>query len=560
MPNTKLDRGFTSTGGKPVNRSFAEKLAAATNEDKQVNPIYVQAISKGLKKENASMDADHPVYSGYTDGLFECSYYGENGDVPFLLQLECKQDVDLNDSEQFAKVMLQVFYYIKQFQVSNVSKPKVIVLGTKINCLTIATDSFYSKYIESQNYPFTDEYGNKISASTAPFSPLNQPLLRRIRDDADLQTKYRVIEVTDKNAVSELCKDIVKLAKDIGLKEDIDVSTLVRAFDFFDMKVLSDKSRKSLGTREKVAAFMQVILNPTLVNETVTVDVLGNRTHSDTYDFNGVSITVDPNKFNSFRNLFYLHTRQLAEAKSLTAVQDQLIEDLDRRRKGDFYTPSIWVDEAHKLMDKNLGPNWRKESIVWDCAWGTGNLTRDYNDFQHLYCSTLYEEDIKTGQKYNPFNAKFQYDFLNDDVSLFQIAEDTLWSPFIGTRFYKSDLIKDKVNFKDIADIYAQAVEAGVTTEEKCQQAMQKAVELLHQSKLHLMGRSSTASKSLIDELLESSQAGENGRPLVFFINPPYATTGNIDMKGNKDGGLADTCVNDLMQDAGSCRQHKRHS
>lgn len=555
MPNTKLDRGFTSTGGKPVNRSFAEKLAAATNEDKQVNPIYVQAISKGLKKENASMDADHPVYSGYTDGLFECSYYGENGDVPFLLQLECKQDVDLNDSEQFAKVMLQVFYYIKQFDRAKERLPKVIVLGTKINCLTIATESFFDNYIKGQSYPETDERGSKISASTAPFNPLYQPLLRRIRDDADLQTKFRVIEVTDKNAVSELCKDIVKLAKDIGLKEDIDVSTLVRAFDFFDMKVLSDKSRKSLGTREKVAAFMQVILNPNLVNATVTVDVLGNKTYSDTYDFNGVRITVDPNKFNSFQNLFYLNRRQLAEAKSLTAIQDRLIEDLDRRRKGDFYTPSIWVDEAHKLMDKNLGPNWRKESIVWDCAWGTGNLTRDKNDFQHLYCSTLYEEDIKTGSLYNPFMAKFQYDFLNDDVNLFQIVLDTLWSPFTGTRFYGSSLIKDKMNFRDVSDIYAQAVEAGVTTAEKCQQAMQKAVELLHQSKLHLIGRSGTASKSLIDELLESSKAGENGRPLVFFINPPYATTGNIDMKGNKDAGLANTCVNDLMQDIGSCRQ-----
>ena len=549
--------GFTSTGGKPVNRSFAEKLAAATNEDKQVNPIYVQAISKGLKKENASMDADRPVYSGYTDGLFECSYYGENGDVPFLLQLECKQDVDLNDSEQFAKVMLQVFYYIKQFERAKERLPKVIVLGTKINCLTIAKDSFFDDYIKGQSYPDTDERGNKISASTAPFSALYQPLLRRIRDDAALHTKFRVIEVTDKNAVSELCKDIVKLAKDIGLKEAIDVSTLVRAFDFFDMKVLSDKSRKSLGTRDKVAAFMQMILNPRFVNAVTTVDVLGNMEQSSTWNFNGVYITVDPSKFNSFANLFSLEKRNLVEAKSLTAIQDQLIEDLDRRRKGDFYTPSIWVDEAHKLMDKNLGPNWRKESIVWDCAWGTGNLTRDKNDFGSLYCSTLYDEDIKTGAMYNPFKAKFQYDFLNDDVQLFEVVEDTLWSPFVGTRFYKSGLIKDNVNFKDIADIYTQAVEAGVTTAEKCQQAMQRAVELLHQSKLHLTGRNGAAGKSLIDELLESSQAGEKGRPLVFFINPPYGTAKNGGSDSVSKAGIADTEVNNKMlsDKIGACSQ-----
>lgn len=538
--------GFTSTGGKPVNRSFAEKLAAATNEDKQVNPIYVQAISKGLKKENASMDADRPVYSGYTDGLFECSYYGENGDVPFLLQLECKQDVDLNDSEQFAKVMLQVFYYIKQFDRAKERLPKVIVLGTKINCLTIAKDSFFDDYIKGQSYPETDERGNKISASTAPFNPLYQPLLRRIRDDAALHTKFRVIEVTDKNAVSELCKDIVKLAKDIGLKEDIDVKTLVRAFEFFDLKVLSEKSRKQ-DTRVKVGAFMQLILNPRLVQADMRVDALGNRSYSDTFNFNGTVLTVDPNKYNSFANLFAMKNRQLIEQKSLTAVQDMLIEDISRRRKGDFYTPSIWVDEAHKLMDKNLGPNWRKESIVWDCAWGTGNLTRDYDDFGSLYCSTLYEEDIKTGALYNPFKAKFQYDFLNDDVQLFEIAADALWAPFVGTRFYKSDLIKDKVNFKDIADIYTQAVEAGVTTEEKCQAALADAIGLLHTSKLHLSTfNASGTGKSLVDELLANSTAGEASKPLVFFINPPYGAATNRKNKagyGDTEEAKAKTAV-----------------
>jgi hypothetical protein len=53
---------------------------------------------------------------------------------------------------------------------------------------------------------------------------------------------------------------------------------------------------------------------------------------------------------------------------------------------------------------------------VWDTAWGTGNLTRDYS-FKELYVSTLNQSDIDTANQmgYNPEATKFQYDFLNDD-------------------------------------------------------------------------------------------------------------------------------------------------
>jgi hypothetical protein len=53
--------------------------------------------------------------------------------------------------------------------------------------------------------------------------------------------------------------------------------------------------------------------------------------------------------------------------------------------------------------------------VVWDPAWGTGNLTRDYK-FKELYVSTLVYADIETANQmgYNPEATKFQFDFLND--------------------------------------------------------------------------------------------------------------------------------------------------
>lgn len=91
---------------------------------------------------------------------------------------------------------------------------------------------------------------------------------------------------------------------------------------------------------------------------------------------------------------------------------------IKRRRKGEFFTPTIWVDEAHKMIEENLGKDWKEKYIVWDPAWGTGNLTRDYK-FKELYCSTIEASDIHTANQmgYNPEATKFQFDFLNDDDS-----------------------------------------------------------------------------------------------------------------------------------------------
>lgn len=534
--------------------SFAEKLQAATNEDKQVNPIYVNAISTNLSKLGGGMDADNPKYDLYTDGVFDCYYLKDDGDKEwFLLQLECKQDVDLDDSTSFAKVLLQVLYYLKKFDRQKWQLPKVIVLGTKKNCLALPLTAIYDAYIKNIVYPEADENGKAISASTAPNHYLYAPLLNRISSDAELQTQFRVIEVTDKNAVKELCIDILKTAKDLGIKEEITTENLSRAFDFFDMKVLTDKSRKNLSSRVKAEAFMQLMLNPNKVQTDYTSDVLGNKIFSGSMNFNDNVIDVEEQRFNSFANLFALKNHSRIDEKKLTEITDRLIEDTDRRRKGDFYTPTIWVNEAHKLMSKHLGDDWKQKCIVWDCAWGTGNLTRDYK-FSDLYCSTIMEEDLKIGEKYNPFATKFQYDFLNDDVDLFEMAQNALWEPFIGTGYAYHKNLKPKVNFCDILDLYAEAELRNIIPEGSGIAAYTKAISILHQSKLHLgciESKEGTTGKSLIDELLESSQAGENGRPLVFFINPPYGTSGEITSANGKEkkSGIADTAINMMMKE-----------
>lgn len=64
--------------------------------------------------------------------------------------------------------------------------------------------------------------------------------------------------------------------------------------------------------------------------------------------------------------------------------------------------------------------------MVWDCAAGVKNLTRDYQ-FEHLYSSTVHQSELDLSKQYNAYNYAFQYDFLNDDIdqlSLLQKSND----------------------------------------------------------------------------------------------------------------------------------------
>jgi len=122
------------------------------------------------------------------------------------------------------------------------------------------------------------------------------------------------------------------------------------------------------------------------------------------------------------------------ELRALTANKDRLMTEAVRRRQGAFFTPSDWVDEAHRMLEAELGANWKEEYVVYDCSCGSANLTRDYS-FKELYLSTLEEVDIGIIKEagYNPGATVFQFDFLND--SLDSLPEGLLNSLKEGKRF-----------------------------------------------------------------------------------------------------------------------------
>ena len=99
--------------------------------------------------------------------------------------------------------------------------------------------------------------------------------------------------------------------------------------------------------------------------------------------------------------------------------RDSLIPIDERSFKGAYYTPLNVVDKAYDKLTETLGNNWQKDYIVWDMCCGVGNLEVKHSNPRNIYMSTLDTADVNVMQATKTCVAatRFQYDYLNDDVT-----------------------------------------------------------------------------------------------------------------------------------------------
>ncbi|WZB76966.1 hypothetical protein WJ972_17240 [Achromobacter insuavis] len=99
--------------------------------------------------------------------------------------------------------------------------------------------------------------------------------------------------------------------------------------------------------------------------------------------------------------------------------RDSLLPLDERSFKGAYYTPLHIVDKAYDLLAQHLGENWQKNYIVWDMCCGVGNLEVKHSNHRNIFMSTLDQDDIAvmTASRTCVAATKFQYDYLNDDIT-----------------------------------------------------------------------------------------------------------------------------------------------
>jgi hypothetical protein len=212
--------------------------------------------------------------------------------------------------------------------------------------------------------------------------------------------------VYDSKHFLDCIEKVKELTDNVQRKVLVTDKNITEVFRYFDEKVLA---KNKLNTNERANLFVQILVN----KDDNYLHPVSKRKTVVTKSFGEVSI-VSRDAFQSFFGHFS-SSYTPSQKHKLAAVVDRIVEDTTRRKQGEFFTPAIWVDKAHEYIASVYGEDWKEKYIVWDPAWGTGNLTRDYK-FKELYVSTLNQSDIDTANQmgYNSESVKFQYDFLND--------------------------------------------------------------------------------------------------------------------------------------------------
>ncbi len=447
--------------------NIQDRLKVADSE-KRIESIYTEELNKVLKKEGFQVKEAQNKHR--TDGYVTA----DKDEVSIRILIETKFREKFKNTRTRSKALGQVVYYLKKFEEAGDELPNIIFIGDYNECFVVHANVLMD-YLD-KDYDWT----------IAPSEVLmeNVELINELEFDDEVQKQCWVYEKGFD--LKEVVEEIQQRASGTPDKVKITENNFERIFEYFSMNILDRYSsgKPKYEPREQVGLFMKLVqknedcyLHPN--KKTMAV-------------FDGEEIKVDRSMFKAFDDRHSFELSPQAKNK-LSSIQDRIIEDGQRRMKGEFYTPKTWVDEAHKLIEENLGNDWKEKYMVWDCACGTQNLTRDYK-FDDLYCSTLFQSDLDLAEGYSSGGTKFQYDFLNDDVEEFE-------------------KIRDKV------DNGGQLVEAD-----------------FHNTKLW------KCAPGLIKGMLD-------GKELVFFINPPFGTATNHGATAKVD--IGNSKVKPYMRAAG---------
>ena len=356
---------------------MSQSLTQALNE-KDVENVYRHTFKNKFK----DMEITSP---------FGCDGFGVSKSAKLRVLMEFKDYVKLSSKSELVKVLAQSVFYIKRFYDKGMIPPSTVFIGDRNECVALHVNDLV-KYLDMD-----------INWNVAPSSAytITDLVLAMMKDENIKPFVFNSHDFTQ-------CVDKVKdLTDNVQRKVVVTDKNITEVFRYFEEKVLG---KTKLTTNEKANLFVQILVN----KEDNYLHPVKRRKMVVTKSF-GEVIIQSREGFESFFAHF-ASSYSPSQKHKLAAVVDRIVEDTTRRKQGEFFTPAIWVDKAHEYIASVYGENWKEEYVVWDPAWGTGNLTRDYK-FGELYVSTLNQSDIDTANQmgYNPEAVKFQYDFLNDD-------------------------------------------------------------------------------------------------------------------------------------------------
>lgn len=340
------------------------------------------------------------TYPFNTDGIVsaDAGLFGESINI----LLEAKRDKNFADNKKdVLETVAQSISYLHTIKENNAHKyPRIIVIADNDEIFMLPSIAL-------------NKYANNDYNWSLPASEMykDKQLMQDLGEDKNIRPIIN--DINENFNVSDFCMRMTNVS--LGAEYEkikINKKILVDAFEMFrkmvygtnDPNVIQDENR------EQIELFCRTLFG----DENVFAHPKKkNIMYIDGVEHDG----IDTNGYEIFSSRYDANGYSLKEYMEITEMADTLIAEANRRFKGDYYTPKVWVKKAHEVITTALGDNWKNKYVVWDPAAGTKNLTRDYI-FKDLYSSTLYEGELMSTRNFNKNNVAFQYDFLNDDMCL----------------------------------------------------------------------------------------------------------------------------------------------
>lgn len=299
--------------------------------EREVEDIYNQQITFFFDNPTIT----HPFEC---DGLIDTKIDGRM----LKLIMEYKYDRDFKSRTARAGVIVQALYYVKRFEQNGMILPNVVLVGDRNECFVFHVNDIISYLDESLDW--------SIAPSSA--AEKNPDLVLRMANDDSLNPF--VFEIGEKFDFTVVADKIKELATNVQRYVHVTEHNIATIFEYFKSRVVKDNK---ISANELVGVFLGVIKN----DENVYVQP--NRKNM-LVAF-GKGIQIDGMGFKSFAGYFnrkYTPTEKMR----FDEIADRLIEDTSRRRSGDFWTPTLFCDYAHKMISEQLGEDWREKYVVWD--------------------------------------------------------------------------------------------------------------------------------------------------------------------------------------------------
>ncbi|MBS5951078.1 MAG: hypothetical protein KIC47_12305 [Clostridium sp.] len=372
-----------------MKKLFYNQIKNAT-EERDIELVYKNNISTSLRNSIIK-------YPFKCDGYLEENLMYDDIRKVLRLIMEFKYGLDFNNSIDRAKVLVQVIFYLKQFNLRTnrdyMDMPNVILAGDKTTCFVISS-SDVEMYLE-----------RNLDWSTAPSEAPNKYKDLTFEISNNKSINLIIFNIDKSFKFENVVRDIKRLIIEIKTKFKVTEANLLETYDYFIERIIKDPSKYSAS--DLVQCFIDTIIGEAEISKKKDSKFIAKKDRR---------IEIDSYRYQQFEEEYSVKY-SIEEKNSFISMKDRLTEDTKRRFNGEFFTPTIWTNEVQKQLSYVFGPNWREEYVVWDCAWGTGNLTRDYY-FKELYCSTIDKVDLELGDNYNRNSQKFVYDFLNDNPEL----------------------------------------------------------------------------------------------------------------------------------------------